>query len=384
MLPGSPSLRVAAARCLLASYLTPDCKQCAEAIQVLSVDWLRRQGLAPLTWHTCKSSNLPPDISQQLQQSYYSAMGDAELHRRELASVLRALNAASLSPVVFKGAALAFGIYDDPAFRTMGDLDLWITAEDIEQGRQVLEEIGYQSFRKLDRPPALMALFQGEVGLQHSYSGYGLVELHWGIFPGEWLRRAAQVSELSAIHARVVAMHLAGERAWVLSPEDAVIQSAVHTAVNHQMSMFALRALIDVTMMARSAARSATLDWTAIVQRARAWRVATAVWLVLSLAVDLARLDEAREAARQLQPSALRQRMIRRFVSAESLVEMRDLSASNWRYVFLLLLVDRGRDAVKLVFRALWPEREWLIARYGRYMFTTRLRHLFDAARGSI
>jgi hypothetical protein len=112
--------------------------------------------------------------------------------------------------------------------------------------------------------------------------------------------------------------------------------------------------------------------------------VATPLWLVLNLAVDLVGLEEAQEAVRQLQPSALRQRMIRRFVSAESLVEMRDLSASNWRYVFLLLLVDRGRDAVKLVFRALWPEREWLIARYGRYMFTTRLRHLFDAARGSI
>jgi hypothetical protein len=37
-------------------------------------------------------------------------------------------------------------------------------------------------------------------------------------------------------------------------------------------------------------------------------------------------------------------------------------------------------DAVKLVFRALWPERDWLIARYGRYTFSTRWRHLFDAA----
>ena len=53
--------------------------------------------------------------------------------------------------------------------------------------------------------------------------------------------------------------------------------------------------------------------------------------------------------------------------------------------LLLLLLVDRGRDAAKLIFRALlWPEREWLIARYGRYTFTTRLRHLFDAARGKI
>jgi hypothetical protein len=105
---------------------------------------------------------------------------------------------------------------------------------------------------------------------------------------------------------------------------------------------------------------------------------------VLSLTVDLAGLEEAADAVHQLQPSALRCRLIHRFANAETMVEMRDLSASKWRYIFLLLLVDRPRDAVKLVFRALWPERDWLIARYGHYTFSTRLRHLFDAARGKI
>jgi hypothetical protein len=37
-----------------------------------------------------------------------------------------------------------------------------------------------------------------------------------------------------------------------------------------------------------------------------------------------------------------------------------------------------------LFVRALWPEREWLIARYGRYALATRLRHLVDAARGQL
>jgi hypothetical protein len=210
-----------------------------------------------------------------------------------------------------------------------------------------------------------MVMFQGEIGLQHRQSEYGLVELHWGIFAGEWLRRAARVSDLSAIRARLVATLLAGETAWVLSPEDAILQSAVHTAVNHQMSMSPLRGLVDIALLARHY----PVDWEAITQRARAWRVATPLWLVLSLAVDLAGLDEAAEAARQLRPSALRRRLIRRFASAESLVMMRDLSVSKWRYVFLLLLVDHGRDAAKLIFRALWPEREWLIARYGRCTF---------------
>ena len=57
----------------------------------------------------------------------------------------------------------------------------------------------------------------------------------------------------------------------------------------------------------------------------------TAAWLVLSLAVDLCGLDEAAEAVRLLAPSRLRQRFIRLFADAESLVEMRDLSKRKWR-----------------------------------------------------
>ncbi len=378
---GSYSTHVEAARCLLTSCLTSDRHGCIDAIRVLGVEWLRRQSLAPLTWHACNSvMALPSELSLPLQQAYYSAAGDAELHRRELAHILRQLNRRQIQAIVFKGAALAHSVYPDPACRTMGDIDLWVPGEDIERAHSVLREMGYESFSKFDRPPALMAIFQGEIGLQHRHSEYGLVELHWGIFSGEWLRQAALLSDLSAIYTRVGVAQLAGETAIILSPEDAILQSAIHTVINHQMSMAPLRGLVDIALLARHD----HIDWTVIVERARVWRVATPSWLVLSLAVDLAGLHEAAEAARRLQPSRLRRHLIRRFASAESLVMKRDLAASKWRYVFLLLLVDRVWDAAKLVFRALWPERAWLIARYGQYTAGTRLQHLLDAARGKI
>jgi hypothetical protein len=376
---GSRCPRVAAARRLLIGLLAPERANCDDSVQVLGVEWLQRQGLAPLAWSVCRGRDLSADLQAALREAYYAAAGDAELHRCELEEVLHGLNLLQIQAVVFKGAALAYGVYADPAFRTMGDLDLWVQAEVLDRACQALEEIGYQSFHKPDRPPALMALFQGEIRYQSWRPEYGLVELHWGVFPGEWLRRAAS-PDSAAIHRRIRPTLLVGERAHILAPEDAILQSAVHTAVNHQMSMSPLRAVVDIVMLARHY----PIDWNVVVQRARDWRVATPLWLVLNLTVDLAGLDEAAEAVRQLQPSALRRRLIRRFANAETLVEMRDLSASKWRYVFLLLLVDRRRDAVKLVFRALWPERAWLIARYGRYTFSTRLRHLFDAAQGRI
>jgi hypothetical protein len=372
------------ARTLLIHYLSSssDTRHYPYAPARLGIGWLLDQGLAALIWHDWRGRSTP-DISAEfvlcINTAYYMAVGDAELHRRELESVLQALRAQDIEAIAFKGAALAYTVYPDAVCRPMGDLDLWLRANQMAEAAATLEQLGYHAQHKPSRPQALMIRARNELPLYGTRSGSGLVELHWGVFPGEWLQHTARIDD-NELWTRTMPATLAGQPALILSPEDNLIQIAIHMAITHNMSSPWLRGLVDIALLARHY----PIDWEVVVQRARAWRVATPLWLVLSLAVDLTGLHEADEAARQLQPSALRCWMIGRFASAESLVMMRDLSASNWRYVFLLLLVDRKRDAIKLVFRALWPEREWLVARYGRYAFSTRLRHLVDAVRGKI
>jgi hypothetical protein len=224
-----------------------------------------------------------------------------------------------------------------------------------------------------------MILDDNELPMMGSHSGSGLVELHWGVFPGGWLRYTTRING-QVLWKRAVPITLAGQQALMLAPEDQLLQLAVHAAINHNLSLPWLRSLMDIALLARHY----SLDWKAVVQRARAWRVATAVWVMLHLVVDLAGLDEAQEVVRQLQPSTLRRRMLQRFVNADNQVAMRDLSVSRWRFVLLLLLVDRRRDAIRLIFRTLWPEREWLQARYGRAGVRVRVKHLLNALRGRI
>lgn len=377
----SRAMRREAARCVLTRLVNGDQTVApVDAILRLGAAWLCEQGLAPLAWATWHTAlDLPIEVAADIHRAYYVAVGDAELHRFELDSVLRTLAAQSITPVIFKGAVLAHTVYADPACRPMSDLDLWLTGEEMSRAQAALEAIGYRYVSKPERPPMIMFIDMGEIQMHGPQGGAGLVELHWGVFAGEWLRRAACVDE-SAIRSRVMAMTVLGQPALALSPEDAVIQVAAHAAVNHQMSLAALRSLVDVA----SVVRHQPIDWTVIVDRARQWRVATAMWLVLKLARELTGLDEAAPAIAQLSPSSMRQWLIARFANADSLVDRRDLSASPLRFVYLLLLVDRGRDAAQLVYRALWPEREWLVARYGRVGVSIRLRHLLNAMRGRI
>lgn len=382
-LPAAPHRmeRIALARDLLTQYLAAnrDSSHYLHVADQLGLDWLLEQGLAALMWHGRDTPDISEEFSLRLRTAYYAAVGDAELHRQEIKRILQALAEVQITPVAFKGAALAYTVYPDAACRPMGDIDLWVSGEQMSQAKAALEQLGYDAKPKTTRPLALMVRARGELPLYGSQAGSGLVELHWGVFSGEWLLQTTHIDDAD-LWARAMPARLAGQPALILSPEDNVIQVAVHLAINHNMSAPWLRGLMDIALLARHY----PIDWNVIVQRARDWRIATAVWLVLSLTVDLAGLEEAVEAVRQLRPSALRCRAIHTFANAETMVEMRDLSISKWRYVFLLLLVDRPRDAVKLIYRALWPEREWLIARYGRYTFSTRLRHLVDAARGRI
>jgi hypothetical protein len=371
----SPLLRAPLVRRLLTYCLTSDHSDCNEVLAALGVDWLVRQGLAPLVGQKCHTLELSDEVQSELSAAYYAAAASAELRRRELATILRALHEADLPAVAFKGAALAYGIYPDPAFRSMGDLDLWVAAPDMDRARQVLERLGYDVYRWPGYSAAQMMLFEGELGFWSPQPGGGWVELHWSIYQGEWLRRAAHVSDLTDVRRRLISTRLAGERAQVLAPEDAIIQAAVHAAVNHQMSLFGLRALIDVTVMARVA----SVDWASIAHRSRSGRVATAVWLVLSLAADLTGLQEAANVMRRLQPSRWRRRLLHGFVNAETLCDMRDLSRSRWRFVYLLLLIDRWQDAFRLIGRTLWPEAEWLKIRYGQATLKVRAAHLLGA-----
>ena len=346
-------------------------------------EWLRGQGLAPYAWRRFKdlgcAGALPAALAQPLRGAYYAAVGDAELHRAELAVALDCLRQAGVTPILFKGAALAHTAYPDPACRPMGDLDLWVTVEAMPAARAALASLGYLEHGKDARPLALQAQMAGEVQLVGQAAGQGLIELHWGAFAGEWLRRTAAVDHRE-IFCRARPAQIAGREAWVLAPEDAAIQLAVHLAVNHQMAYPGVRGLLDVALLGRTEA----VDWPALVERARGWRVATATWLVLSLTATLLGLPGADAAVAALAPSRRRQATLRRFASETSILEGRDITGGPRRFAYQLALADRSPDAARLVGRTLWPEPSWLAARYGRANPAIRFRHLAGAARGRI
>jgi hypothetical protein len=297
----------------------------------------------------------PPPIAMQLRQSYLvSAARNVRLFD-ELGKILRALLAAGIPVVPFKGASLAEAVYGDIALRPMADLDLWVRRSQIDAACSVMKSLGYAPPAEGVRPLAWHAALTGETQMSKEHAP--LVELHWKIFPSEWVRHTARIDE-DAIWDRTVPLEGTGVRQ--LSPEDAIIHSCVHLAVTHKMSGSGLRTLLDLDV----ARQKWAIDWQTVSQRARAWRVSSATWVVLRALAEVFGDPDNQLPLGDLAPSPFRQFLLKRFASARLLVEGLELSSSPKRFLLLLLLADRPVDALGLAWRGFFRDRHWLTLRY--------------------
>jgi hypothetical protein len=316
-----------------------------------------RHSLAPWLGARVKALGvrMPGAAAEQLEDLHFASAARNMCLFERLGGILRAFEAAGIPTVLLKGAWLARVVYGDAALRPMGDIDLWIRQYQLDAARTVMQSLGYATRSKADRPLGLQDALSGET--QMFKAGAPPVELHWNIYPGEWVRHTAEIDE-QTIWDR--STPFGGDDVRQLSPEDAVIHLCVHLAVNHQMSGIGLRTLVDVD----TARKKWTIDWTVVAERARSWRVSTATWIVLNALAELFGDPEKQLPLQDLAPSKLRRSILERFASAATLAKGLELSSGPGRFLFLLALVDRPIDATILAWRALFPDRLWLTLRY--------------------
>jgi len=328
------------------------------------VAWLDAQGLAPYVFHTLQAlhlpSRLPGDVEDALRAAYYQGAGANAVQRQELSSALRALASAGVEGVLLKGAALACTAYPDPLCRPMGDIDFWVQPARLPAAIIALEAIGYRAGTRDDRPPALAALIGGEQQMLGRKPGAGLIELQWPAWRGEWYRHTA-LTDYAGIWERCRPATIEGQPARVMAPEDALVHLCLHEAVNHQFSAPWLRSLLDVHL----AAQVQGLDWTILATRARSWRLATPVWAMLSLARAFFATPVPEATLSALAPGKMHRRAIASLHLNEDMIAMRSGGYGYRRFLIQLLMAERLRDAARLSWRALFPDRAWLEARYG-------------------
>jgi hypothetical protein len=115
-------------------------------------------------------------------------------HRKVLREALSSLAAAGIEPVLFKGTALAYSIYPNPALRSRGDTDLIVPGRERARFTETLAQCGFA-------PAGAGAV--ATTGYQTSFArpaseGAHELDVHWRISDSEVLSRLFTYDELRA------------------------------------------------------------------------------------------------------------------------------------------------------------------------------------------
>jgi hypothetical protein len=305
---------------------------------------------------------MPLAVRERLKRYLVDGTASHLILSGELRRLLKRFEVEKIPVIPLKGLALAETFYPHPAIRPCTDLDLLVRRESVRQVDELLQRLGYRRLAdahsfQFDLAWDRATLYEGTTGVR--------VDLHWGLLSDprySWDEREGQ-----RVWDRAVRTRVAGQDALGLCPEDLLLYLAAHLAVHHALA--GLLWYYDLYLVFERL--GGTLDWEALIERASRWRVRAALYFAL---MELEALFGAR------MPAAVMTEIEPRGPRATAmgwLLRHRTPQQRRWlEHLIALLLVDRGRDLLGPLRRALLPPPEWLEARYegegsslpGRYL----------------
>ncbi len=232
---------------------------------------------------------IPAEARAGLQRDFYVAAARAMVTEWRLVSVLKTLEAASVSALVIKGAAIA-ALYPDPALRPYGDLDILVRRTQLDEAVGALERLGYHCTYS----PAWSLEYGYDVPMA-SEDGRSVVELHWR------LDYSAGVGRLPVedLWGRAVPYLVDGQASLQLEDVDMVLHLCSHAAVKHRARL-GLRPLCDLIQITH---QWESVRWRTLARRASDYGLARPVFLMLTLTEQVLGLVVPEEVMSTLLPA---------------------------------------------------------------------------------
>lgn len=243
---------------------------------------LQAELLTPFVYARLRSTpawrELPGPIRQALADDFQTHSLRTYLMQAELAAIVDDLREVGVPVMLLKGAALGRLVYDSPAERPIGDLDLLIPARQLEPARTVLEKRGYnaaglywltrwQQHYRAELPMVCQA--PDRQGM--------LVELHWSLVMLPYYIETISVDDIW--QAAQPAADLPG--AFAPDPATLLLHSCAHWALHHSQEERLLW-LLDIDRLARWN----RLQWDRVLDQATRWRLQLALRRFIQQAED--------------------------------------------------------------------------------------------------
>ncbi len=257
------------------------------------------QMCTPLWYVQLKKDNLlpllPEDLAEYLEELYQANLERNHQLESGLIRLLTEFNSASIDTLLLKGAAtFCDQLFAEPGSRFMGDLDILVPRNSVEQCRAILIRLGYQEI--FNEGMELDALPTDE--RHHQLPRYYIpgtpivVEIHFKI---SYAQVGRMITPEAAWQAQVKT-ELKGVKTSVLSPDHKLLLNTAHALVPHREYLRGHISLIQLTEFVLLAQRyHNSINWDTWLNTARVFSLSTEFISYLNLSIRHLNLDKPDE-----------------------------------------------------------------------------------------
>lgn len=299
------------------------------------------------------------DISERWHDAAREVEHRITLYLEQLDRVAEALAKKGIPLVALKNSGIARGIYRDLAGCPMGDIDVLVRPDDFRVAHETLLGLGYELG---DRSP--FDLEDLESAIRHGGTEYTCllpdgstlwIELQWRPVAGRWIQ-PSQEPRADELVERSIPIERTAAR--LLSPEDNLLQVCLHTAKHSYVRAPGFRLHTDVDRITRAC----NIDWDAFCKRVERMNVRTPVYLSLFIPTMLFNTPVPANVLKRINHAPQKHRLLQRWLRTVGLFGPHDQKWSKPGYIIFNLMLY---DSLKDVWRAVFPDREWMIEHYG-------------------
>lgn len=292
------------------------------------------------------------------EDAYHKTKDRITMMMEELENVATHLAKYEIQIVALKNAGITRGIYQIPSCSPMGDLDLLIATKDFRKAHKILmEELGYTfKFRsELEEEDLEEAIKGGGTEYFKMFGDYKLwLELQWRPVAGRWIQPHAEPKG-DDLMKDSIPIPMSNVR--LLSPEDNLLQVALHTAKHSYCRAPGFRLHSDVDRVVRFT----DINWGKFVSKAKDLKLKTGVYFSLALSKKLLNTPIPDEVIKTLTPSRASGKAINKYLRKADLFNQDKSKFSKIGYIlFNFSLYDSPAEIMKAVF----PPKQTMKKRY--------------------
>lgn len=300
-------------------------------------------------------SKLPAHWSQEYKRTE-NKIGSYMEELNKAADLLAEYNIPLLA---LKNSGISIGLYPYYGACPMGDVDVLVRKSQFREAHRVLVDNGYKlKFRCEFEEEDIEAAERGggaEYSVHLDNGEHLWFELQWRPIAGRWIQ-PNQEPKVDDLVDRSIPIR--GSSVRLLSPEDNLLQVALHTAKHTFVRAPGFRLHTDVDRIIATQ----HINWEKFETMVLELRIKTAVYVSLSMAHDLLGTNVPSHVLGSIKPNALKIKIIQTWLMRVGIFEP---DAHKWTkvgyIVFVSLLYDTWRD----FFSGIFPSSVDMKSQYG-------------------